>query len=132
MDQRKDLTFCPKDVVFAFTPHNICDSLNNVGGRWEGDLSIFSEDEKLSSVMCPYGLAVSQKLLTFLDVNVGLKLPMASIDTVSLSTQIGWNSVCAYDSHFLPVLHFHVFCMYCPCSTFKLAQAARAIGNQLL
>lgn len=32
MDQRKDLTFCPEDLVFAFTPHNIFDSLNNVGG----------------------------------------------------------------------------------------------------
>lgn len=62
------------------------------------------------------------------DVNVEFELSMPSIDSTSLSTQIHWNSVCAYNWHFLPVLHFHVFCVYCPVSPLeKLAQAAKAI-----
>lgn len=41
-----------------------------LGGK---NLNIFSEEDKLSLVMHPYGLAVSQKILTFLDVNVEFK-----------------------------------------------------------
>lgn len=63
----------------------------------EENPSVFSEEEKLSLVIHPYGLAVSQKILTFLDVNVEFEtVPCPSIATASLKKSNRQN-----------------FCLYC-------------------
>lgn len=95
MDCRKGLTFCPKDLAFAFTPHNICDNLNNVGG-WAEISTYFLKMKNAFGYVSLWTGCFSEDF-DILDINVEFELSMPSIDSTSLSAQIHWNSVCTYN-----------------------------------